>query len=234
MALLGDSWITRVPTEYLQCEVVKFAKGGASATWFVDKTKPFFTGLVRGVEELRPDIAILHMGGNDIRRGCEVQIIVKAIITVWRRFDRRGISTFVNEVPHRYECSRSNLSREEYDEVRKSVNEELRRGLREGAFIRLHNRDESSLDKDGIHLNRRGNIEFAKRMQEVIEVNTNQMSSFEVVNTLEGGEGGGVRMIFRKIEETQAGSGGVEVRLMIVDPGTGVWETLRYQERVRC
>ena len=56
---------------------------------------------------------------------------------------------------------------------------------------------------------RRGNVEFAKRMLEVIEVNINQISRFEVVDTLERGAGGGVRMIFRKVEKTQvSGEGG--------------------------
>ena len=96
--------------------------------------------------------------------------------------------TFVSEMPYRRDCSRASMSKEDYDEVRRRINEWVKNKIEDGAFIKFHNLDRGSLAKDGVHLDDEGNLEYEKKIVEVIETHMKKRDRYEVINTL-GGKG---------------------------------------------
>ncbi|CAL4063250.1 unnamed protein product, partial [Meganyctiphanes norvegica] len=173
VALLGDSWMTRLSLDCLpHYQIWKFCKGGANALWFTNPDKPTFTNFVKEAVELRPDIAIIHMGGNDIKLKCNIDSIVNAIATVYKTLKDIGIPVFISEIPIRTECSRSNLSMEEYDKIRMLINCELNNKLTTVDFnpiINFPSLDESCLMEDGIHLSQYGYCVYVVQLVQVID-----------------------------------------------------------------
>ena len=178
VALLGDSWMRRLSEDCLpEYHVLKFCKGGANAAWFSDPDKPQFTKFVREVIELRPDVAIIHMGGNDIKLNCNAQKIAEAIVIVYEQLCSWSIVTFISEIPIRTNCSRSNLSREEYDKIRMLINQTLYNKLARVNFNPIINfpLNESCLMKDGVHLNQYGYYVYVRKLVQIIDSYLNKV-----------------------------------------------------------
>ena len=173
VALLGDSWMARLSPDYFpQYQIHKFCKGGANARWFIGADKPQFTNFVEQAIKLQPDVAIIHMGGNDIKAGCNMDLIVSAIVTVFEKLKACGIVPFLSEIPIRTKCTRSNLSNKEYNKMRELINSKLKKRLQSqysNSIISFPFLDAACLLNDGVHLSQLGYSVYVEQLTKHID-----------------------------------------------------------------
>src|SRR5215469_16528040 len=127
IAIVGHSYINRMPKIFFtRATIRKFCYGGAHASSFPDSDQ--FLDL----QEFDPDIIYLQIGGNDINRHSDPEIIFQDILgLVWQwNYGRRNIPILEEEFGDKF--------------VRFS-------------FVMNH-----YLSRDGVHLTEEGSYRFSK------------------------------------------------------------------------
>ena len=172
-AVFGDSYVSRQGRFGMQMhfgdgsKVKYFGLGGMRAG---DVDAELWKKLIR----YRPNVCLLHLGGNDITRTCVVKDLFKKVWDLVTKLQELGCHVVVGEVLPRAEGSLRGVSLDIFERVRTALNRKLRRVLKENfLFFRvchwyplgpdggLH----YHYDRDGVHLSKSGMRQYHDTLQ---------------------------------------------------------------------
>src|SRR5215469_1776281 len=156
IAIVGHSYINRMPKIFFtRATIRKFCYGGAHASSFPDSDQ--FLDL----QEFDPDIIYLQIGGNDINRHSDPEIIFQDILgLVWQwNYGRRNIPILVGEIEKRTKPRGMTIN--QYDSQRRYLNDLLEEEFGD-KFVRFSFVMNHYLSSDGVHLTEEGSYRFSK------------------------------------------------------------------------
>ena len=162
-AVFGDSFVRRqgrfnAAFQFPDHSTVRFfGRGGMSALSIPDD-------LWKEMLAYRPNICILHLGGNDINPSIDVPKVFDVVMERVNTLRERGIHVVIGEILPRAEFAlrERGVPLDLFETVRKGLNKRFRRAMREnwlmfrvcvmyrGGGLHFH------YDEDGVHLSESG------------------------------------------------------------------------------
>lgn len=154
IALVGHSYIKRMPKLFFSEAIVrKFCYGGAHASSFATSEQ------FQELQKFHPDVIFLQIGGNDIDKRSNPEIIAEDIFSLVSQWRSEGIPVLIGEIEHR--TKPRGMSIREYDKQRRHLNfilqEEFGHRFVVFSFSMIH-----FLSQDGVHLSQQGNEKFLR------------------------------------------------------------------------
>ena len=174
--LVGDSMFDRLPIEELWPDLPVANRGIG-----YDNTRALLTRLEETVLDGNPSKVLLFVGGNDISKRNDLEMIIQEVVQIINALVARNIEVcFVSLLPRGREYSPSRRSLESINKDVRSFNHAVQQKCRElGAqfadvtesFIEKGYYLNSHYTSDAIHLNARGTVLLAGLLKPYIEEN---------------------------------------------------------------
>lgn len=161
IAIVGHSFVRRMPYPRLgrRTVVKKFGFGGAIARSFAD------SAIYESLLEFRPDIAYFQIGGNDINRYSDPDLIADDILEIVRPLLHSMATVFIGEIEPRMKPR--NMREYEYNSQRWRINHRLEIET-EINFVQFPSRMRRYLSNDGVHYTDIGYDIFTEVIEDAI------------------------------------------------------------------